>query len=335
MPNWIGDLVMATPLLEDLRKAFPYAHITALCSESLKGLLENNPHLDTILTFKKEKNQFKKFFNHNLVRVLRAEKYDLGVVLPNSLSSAFWFFRAGVENIVGFSYPYRRFFFTHAVDVPSNIENEHLVSVYKALLARICIPPSHSVPQLYVSKEERASARDFIMSYGGNAEAKWIGINPGAAYGSAKCWLPERFEAVAQQLIQQDPECQILFFGDEKSREMINGICRALPPQVINLAGKTTLRQMVALIAECSGFLTNDSGPMHVAAALKVPLLALFGSTSDVKTGPYQWGKVIHKRVSCAPCYKRVCPLDFRCMKQIEVDEVITQLMDSMQTRGI
>ena len=107
---------------------------------------------------------------------------------------------------------------------------------------------------------------------------------------------------------------------------MINDICKDFPQRVVNLAGKTSLREFIALIQSCNALLTNDSGPMHIAAALKVPLLALFGSTSDVKTGPYHHGKVIHKHVECSPCYKRVCPIDFRCMKRIEVDEVYREL---------
>ena len=105
-----------------------------------------------------------------------------------------------------------------------------------------------------------------------------------------------------------------------------------MPERVINLAGKTSLRELMALISQCAVFLTNDSGPMHIASALGIPLLALFGSTSAVRTGPYNGGKVIHKHVACSPCYQRVCPIDFRCMKHISTEEVYQELLHMMPT---
>jgi heptosyltransferase-2 len=119
----------------------------------------------------------------------------------------------------------------------------------------------------------------------------------------------------------------VVYFGDQAGATLVNEICHQLPTdRVINLAGKTSLRELLAFINCCSYFLTNDSGPMHIAAALKIPLLALFGSTDNTRTGPYLNGKVLHKHVECSPCYKRVCPIDFRCMKRIEVDEVYQEL---------
>jgi heptosyltransferase-2 len=115
--------------------------------------------------------------------------------------------------------------------------------------------------------------------------------------------------------------------GDRNGAPLVNDICSGFPERVINLAGKTNLRELMALIQSCSIILTNDSGPMHIAAAFDIPLLALFGSTNDTTTGPYgKHAKVIHKHVECSPCYKRVCPIDFRCMKRIEVDEVYQEL---------
>ena len=152
-----------------------------------------------------------------------------------------------------------------------------------------------------------------------------IGINPGAAYGSAKCWLPERFRELTEKLLQ-NPNTRILYFGDKAGASLVNEICADLPDRVINLAAQTTIRELMAYIQACHLFLTNDSGPMHMASALGTPLVALFGSTSDRYTGPYRGGKVIHKHVPCSPCYRRTCPIDFRCMTQIGVDEVYQTL---------
>ncbi len=213
-----------------------------------------------------------------------------------------------------------------AVPFPKNKETQHLVTTYKMLLEPLGIGVSDTDPYLVVSAEEKQAALELLKKCGiQKGKNTVVGIDPGAAYGTAKCWLPDRFHSVTEKLLE-DPDLFVLYFGDPSGASVVNDICKDMPERVINLAGKTTIRELIALIKECDVFLTNDSGPMHIAAALKVPLLALFGSTSDVKTGPYKNGKVIHKRVECSPCYKRVCPIDFRCMKRIEVDEVYREL---------
>lgn len=124
----------------------------------------------------------------------------------------------------------------------------------------------------------------------------------------------------------QETVLSTVYFGDRAGASLVQEICQGMPDRVINLAGKTNIRELMALIQACDIFLTNDSGPMHIASALGTPLLALFGSTSDTATGPYSGGQVIHKHVECSPCYKRTCPIDFRCMTRIEVDEVYREL---------
>ena len=149
-----------------------------------------------------------------------------------------------------------------------------------------------------------------------------VGINPGANQGSAKCWLPERFREVAQRLLR-NKNISVVFFGDKATASLLKEICQGLPSRVVNLAGLTSIRELASLISICDLLLTNDSGPMHMASALGTPIVALFGSTNEIVTGPYRKGKVIHKHVECSPCYQRTCPIDFRCMKGIEAEEVL------------
>lgn len=194
------------------------------------------------------------------------------------------------------------------------------------MLSPLGIPVSDQTPKLYVTRHEQIHAHHQLEKFGiPFGQAIIVGINPGAAYGSAKCWLPERFKEVTKQLLQ-NPAVYVVYFGDSGGAPLVDEICTNMPNRVINLAGKTNLRELMALIQSCSIFLTNDSGPMHIAAALNKPLVALFGSTSEVKTGPYPKGIVIHKHVECSPCYQRECPIDFRCMKKIGVDEVYEEL---------
>ncbi len=328
MPNWLGDAVMATPVLQDLRSFYPHAKIAAMCQQNVASLISHDPHIDTVMAFKKPNGWIHRSQHRDIIEPISQAEFDLGILLTNSLSSAWWFWRGGVKERIGFAGNFRSWLLTKAVPFPEDVESRHLVLTYKALLEPLGIPVSNTSPHLYVTGEARAQARELLLRCGWDpARHCLIGVNPGAAYGSAKCWLPDRFKALTQRLLD-DPRHFIVFFGDSTGASLIPEITEGFSERVLNLAGKTNLRELMALIALCEVFLTNDSGPMHIAAALGTPLVALFGSTSDVKTGPYGSGPkvVIHKHVECSPCYKRVCPIDFRCMKKIEVDEVFDAL---------
>lgn len=325
MPNWIGDAVMATPILQDLRTHFPNAKITAIGTSSIAALIAKDPHLTEVMSYKKPNGWVHRAEHYELIDALQKGAYDAGVLLTNSFSSAWWFWRGKVQNKVGFAKKGRSWLLDVAIPLPENIENMHLVDVYKCLLPPFGINPSQTVPKLYLGPEDLAYRDNFFHVNRIDKDTIVVGINPGASYGSAKCWLPERFKEVALRLLE-NPKVIVLFFGDNAGADLVHEICKDMPPRVINLAGKTSLRELMALIAACSAFLTNDSGPMHMASAFSVPLVALFGSTSAIKTGPFNGGVVINKKVACAPCYKRVCPIDFRCMTEISADEVYKKL---------
>ncbi|KAG8171255.1 hypothetical protein JTE90_028919 [Oedothorax gibbosus] len=197
------------------------------------------------------------------------------------------------------------------------------------LLSVLGIPVSKTNPRLYLANQEIKAAQELVKQQGVQEGDILIGINPAATYGSAKCWFPERFVEVAHKLLQNE-KIHLVFFGDLESVSLIKSICRTLPPRAINLAGLTSLRELASLISLCRAFLSNDSGPMHIADALGVPVVALFGSTNEIVTGPFSQGRVIHKHVTCSPCYKRTCPIDFRCMKAIEVEEVYQQVLQAL-----
>jgi heptosyltransferase-2 len=326
MPNWLGDLVMATPVLADLRRRWPNAKITGMCQAGIAPLLAKDPNINEVYSYKRPSGWIRRNLHGEIIDAIRHGEYDLGVLLTNSFSSAWWFWRGHVKNRLGYAANLRSCLLTKAVSYPKELKTQHLVITYKMLLEPLGIPLTDSAPRLYITEQERAAAFELLQMHGVKKNTLILGVNPGAAYGSAKCWLPERFVEVTEKMLAHQ-DLHVIYFGDQAGASLVNEICKKLPSdRVINLAGKTTLRELMALINCCSLFLTNDSGPMHVAAALKVPLLALFGSTDDTRTGPYQIGKVLHKHVECAPCYKRVCPIDFRCMKRIEVDEVYQEL---------
>jgi heptosyltransferase-2 len=334
MPNWLGDAVMATPIIADLHSYFPGATITAMCQANIAPLLTHDPNINEILSYKRPSGWIHRGKHLEIIENLRKGKYDLGMLLTNSWSSAWWFWRGRVQNRLGFAANLRSFLLNKAVSYPKNKETQHLVKTYKALLEPLGVPLSETPPKLYLSPKEIQEAQEMLKRLDIDlSKHTLIGINPGAAYGSAKCWPPDRFEALTKRLLE-DSNVRIIYFGDNAGAPLVNNICNHFPEGVYNLAGKTTIRELMALINCCSAILTNDSGPMHIAAALQTPLLALFGSTNEVKTGPSPAGKVIHKHVECSPCYKRVCPIDFRCMKRIDVDEVYHELLQVLKDHG-
>lgn len=327
LPNWLGDAVMATPVLENLRALYPNAWITALCQGAVGDILKENPYVNSVFSFKKEKNWF---FSSALTRKLKEEKYDLGILTTNSFSSALAFWKGGVKKRLGYALNGRSFLLTDPVAVPKNSESQHLVKTYQMLLKPLGSTIFDKEPKIFVSEDEKRACEQKLLAFGITPSDKVLGINPGAAYGSAKCWLPERFKELNDRLVKERKDLKILYFGDTQGTPLVNQICEGAHPHIINMAGKTTLRELIASIDRCQLFLTNDSGPMHLASALDVPLIALFGSTSDTKTGPYKGGLVIHKRVACSPCYKRECPIDFPCMKLITVEEVFQTIQSKI-----
>jgi len=324
MPNWIGDLVMAIPVLLDLRKAFPKASITAMCRRPICELLEYEEAIDELFCFEKVSGFVRREEPRNIIGKLQAGKYDVGILLTNSFSSAWWFWQGNVRRRIGFSGHFRSWLLTDRLEKPKK-GAEHEVITYKRLLQPLGIPFSHTAPRLIVKKEEIELSKQLLYQRGYQRGKTLIGINPGATYGSAKCWPVERFRTLAQELLKDD--VYLVFFGDATTAGLVKEICQGLPKRAMNLAGVTSLRELVCIIKDCALLVTNDSGPMHIAAALGTPLVALFGSTDDRATGPHgQSEAVINKRVNCSPCFKRECPIDFRCMTGISVEEVVEKV---------
>lgn len=336
MPNWLGDAVMATPIIDEIRQKFPSASITVMAQDNIAGLFEKDSRIDELFYFSRPKGSIfmRRKEGRNIIEALKRGKYDVGLLLTNSFSSAWWFFRARIKIRVGFASDLRSCLLNCTVKFPKNRKGQHLVDTYKTLLKPFGILSSKSVPKLFISQEEIKTAKERIIRLGYKEDMKIIGINTQAAFGPAKCWPEERFLELTEML-NEDHNLFLLFFGDVKGHSSIENITCKFSSRVCNLAGLTSLRELMALISLLDLFITNDSGPMHIAAALNIPLIALFGSTSDVVTGPYKTGVVIHKHVECSPCFKRVCPIDFRCMKRIGALEVYEEAKRLLQVKRV
>ncbi|MBI5741126.1 MAG: lipopolysaccharide heptosyltransferase II [Nitrospirae bacterium] len=340
--NWIGDAVLTLPSIRAVRKAFPEARISLLVKPWVSEIFLNNPDIDEIILYEDTHKGIGGKLK--LAGELRKKKFDAAILFQNAFDAALIARLAGVPERIGYSRDGRGLLLTKAIPLSKDILPMHQVYYYLNLLKAAGIETKEVRPFIWLTDEERQWARDVINSKFKIQNSKLlIGINPGATYGSAKRWPPERFAALIAGIINE-LDGSVIIVGSEAEAGIANeivasvGAIHELPlhqtrnakreTRVLNMAGKTNLRQLAALIAECDAFVTNDSGPMHIASALLVPVVAIFGSTDKTSTGPFGEGhKIITKDLPCSPCMKRECPDgDLRCMTEITVEDVFDAL---------
>ena len=359
--NWLGDAVMTTPALRRLREKFLKAHIALLTPEKLSDLWLHHPAVNETIAFAPGEGVF------SVGRRLRAGRFDLALVLPNSPRSALEMWLARIPQRIGYARPGRNWFLTRSILdragavtmqkrsvaeikrlVAPNPEvgtqtpdtrrqppaSAHQIHEYLHLAAALGANPEPPPPQLFVTDAEVESAR---KKFGLEKIARPVfGLNPGAEYGPAKRWPLDKFIAAARE-VQQRTRCTWLVFGGPAEAALAGRIESAIPspPSAVwNLAGKTSLRELMALLRLCRALLTNDTGPMHVAAALGTPVIVPFGSTSPELTSPGLPGDLRHRLLksdaSCSPCFLRECPIDFRCMNGITVERVVEAVLSAI-----
>ncbi len=320
--NWVGDTILTYPTIEALKRHFPKSQITILVPSHLVDLWETSPHVEEILSFKKKRGVQSVLEDFKISRLLREKRFDLGLILPRSFRSAFQLYLAGIPVRIGYKDEGRSFLLTHGIPRTGEVLRSHRVFYYQELLKFFGIEAESSSPRLCLREKDRIGAEEILQKKGLLDGRPLIGINPGAAYGLAKCWYPDRFAELGKRLSQKW-KTTFLIFGREEERETAEKIIHRLGEGGVDLTGKTNLLQLAALLERCSLLVTNDTGTMHVASAVGTPVVAIFGPTDPTATGPWGDGHiVVKKKVACSPCFKRVCSTDHRCMELISVDEV-------------
>ncbi|MBU2537708.1 MAG: lipopolysaccharide heptosyltransferase II [Proteobacteria bacterium] len=318
--NWIGDAIMTTPAIRTIRENFPAAEITILAYPWVADIFTACPHVDRVMFYEKKGRHKGLAGMWRLARELAAQRFDLAILLQNAFSAALLALFAGIPVRAGYRRDGRGLLLTHGVNIKKSTRALHQVYYYQEMLKDLgLVCGSH---ELFLSLPDVAMtwASEFLAA---NAGRPVVGLNPGAAYGPAKRWPAERYGGLAKRLAEEQG-ATLLVFGTAADTEAARDIGAAAPGRVHDLTGKTSLAQAMALIGLCDAFVTNDSGLMHVAAAQKTPLVAIFGSTDAVATGPFSPKvEVVNKKLACSPCLKTHCPQnDFACMLDIEVDEV-------------
>lgn len=320
--NWVGDTILTYPTLEALRKKFLNSKISILIPHTLIDLWITSPYVDEIIPFKKKKGIRSIFEDLRLGYLLRRKRFDLALILPRSFHSALQVFLAGVPIRLGYEDGGRSFLLTHKIPRTKEILSYHRVYYYRKLLEPFGETPDFSAPHLRLREEDRDWAKGMLKRLGVSGDSLLIALNPGATYGQAKCWPPNRFGELGKRLSLRW-NAVFLIFGKEEEGKVTHEILRFLGRKGIDLSGKTNLLQLAALLEECHLLISNDTGTMHVGSAVGTPIVSIFGSTDPSTTGPWGDGHIIIKKdVPCSPCFRRVCSGDHKCMGLISVGEV-------------
>jgi len=319
VPNWIGDSILARPAIESIADNFPEAELWLSAAEWVKDLFPSEGAIAGVVPLSPP-NSIKSV--RAAAQKLRAQSFDIGMLLTNSFGSAWLFFLAGIPQRWGYAGDGRRRLLTRAVRSTDRDAPRHQVHYYLDLVTGLGLKARPPGLLLTVPEEEKERARRFLEEMGVDPRRPLLILSPGAGYGPAKRWPASRFAALAS-LFQERKDAAVLVIGSAAESALAASISSTLGKKPCVLTGKTTLPQLKGLISLARLFVSNDSGPMHLANALRVPVVGIFGPTDPAVTGPFEPpAAVVKKDVPCWPCSYRKCPYDHRCMMRIDSEEV-------------
>ena len=315
--NWVGDAIMALPALRAVRSRFADAEITILARPYVAFIYKDQPVCDNMM-FVDDKR--------DMAGEIRAQKFDVAVLLQNAFEAAWFAWRAAIPERIGYARDGRSLLLTKALPVPKPGEiPAHEQYYYLELLRRagwLDSLPNESFIKLDVPEGNRQKAAEFLRFNGVKPDNLRVAIGAGASYGSAKCWSPDRFAELANRL-QAQSGTDIILFGTLAEAPVSSAIAAGMHRAPIDLTGKTAINDLPALLSQCHLFIGNDSGAMHVAAAVGLPVVAVFGPTDPYGTAPVTPRcSIVQERPYCSPCFLRRCPTDHRCMKRVTPDAV-------------
>jgi heptosyltransferase-2 len=322
--NWVGDAVMCLPALRALRERCPNAEISILAKPWVADLYRREAFCDRLIPFASIASA---------AQDLRVFRFDCAILLQNAFGAAWTAFLARIPERIGYARDGRSLLLTRAIPVPRVGEIPlHERFYYLELLRRAgiieALPESAFIRLDGADAARKAGAARFREMGMGDVV---VGVSPGAAFGSAKRWLPERFAEAADR-VARELGGTVAIFGSKDERELCASVAAAIAAPARNFAGETSLAEFIDLAAACRVYLTNDSGAMHIASALGVPTVAVFGATNEVTTGPTgPLARVIREPVECSPCLQRECPIDHRCMTRVESARVAQAALDLLR----
>ncbi len=318
---------MSVPALRALRARYPKAYIAILAKPWVADIYRRESFCDDLVPY--VATTLREKFDASR----RVQGYDMALLLQNAFEAAMLAFGARIPQRIGYNRDGRGWLLTQAIPVPRKGEiPEHERFYYLELLRRAGIIdslPECDAIRLEGSEQARGEGLKKLAEL--DLGETVVGVSPGAAFGSAKRWLPERFAETASR-VAAELGASVAIFGSEQERELCEQVGRAIPGRVRNFAGQTSLAEFINLAAACRVFLTNDSGAMHIASALGVPTVTVFGATNHITTGPTgPLARIVREDVECSPCQKRECPIDHRCMTRVSSERVTNVALDLLK----
>jgi len=316
---------MCTPALALLRELCPAAEVSVLARPVIAELLKGHPSIDRVLVYEHRSRHAGLTGKWALAATIRSLNFDLAVLFQNAFEAALLAFLGGVPRRLGYATDGRGFLLSEPVKAPGG-EASHQIAYYANLLRGLGYNGSLGPPRLFLAEEEEREMHRRLAEAGIDQTDLVVGINPGSTYGGAKRWMPERFGAAVDRLAGRygtTRPLRAVIVGAPGEEALGRIVAESMQAKAIQLSGHTTIRQLMAVIKRCSVFLTNDTGPMHIAAAFDVPVVAVFGPTDASTTAPFGAGHlIVREPVECSPCLLRECPIDHRCMTRVTVETV-------------
>ncbi|HWW88285.1 MAG TPA: lipopolysaccharide heptosyltransferase II [Vicinamibacterales bacterium] len=320
-PNWLGDAVMSLPAIADIRRAVPTATLTVAARPAIAPLFSLVSGIDETIVLSGRRRPYLRLGAVGFEGFeLRGRGLDVALLMPNSLHSAIVVARAGIPERWGYRANWRGRLLTRTVVRPSGL---HQVEYYQHLVRCLGFPGRPEEPRLSVSEEARSSGVRALVAAGWDGKQPIVALAPGAAYGGAKRWPPASFAQLADTLLSDGVRSVLVgALPDSASGKAVQGaVSRSTKP--LNVVGRTDLPTLAGVLAACRALITNDSGAMHLAAAIGTPVTALFGPTDEQATRPVGYEHVVLSHpVWCRPCLLRECPLDHLCMTGLSVARV-------------
>ncbi len=341
-PSWVGDAVMATPTLRAIRQLYPEAHISYLLRRYVKPLYTGMPWHDQLITYRTGKTRTKTGKGtFDTAARLRAGKFDLAILLANSFKTALMCKMAGIDRIVGYERDGRGFLLTDKllpVKDKGKFVPSPILKYYMGLAHYLGSSTRNLKMELFATPADVRNAGEVLRAAGlepslakpGSLGAPpLVMLNPGAQYGAAKCWRPEYFAELADRFIEE-LGATVLISAAPKERAIVQALLRYMKHQAIDLSGKgLKLGGLKEIVRRCDLMVTNDTGPRHIAAAMDVPVVTVFGPTHPEWTEiHFARERQVAVKVFCGPCQKKVCPLDHRCMIRVTPAMVWDASMD-------
>jgi heptosyltransferase II len=324
--NWVGDAILSLPALRAVRAKFPEAHISILARPYVAEIYRDQEICDELIDYEAKGQHRGWKGRERLTEELRARKFDVALLLQNAFDAAWVAWRSKIPERIGYARDGRSMLLTKALAVPGPGETPpHEKFYYLELLRRagwIDSLPNNEHIYLRVPDATRKRAASILAEAGAKRDALRVAVGAGASYGSAKCWAPERFAKVLSG-IRANNEIDVILFGTEAEAGVSDAIKSGLQRPAIDLTGRTRIADLPALLSQCHLFLGNDSGAMHVAAAVGLPVVAIFGPTDPEGTSPVTpRASIVQQKPYCSPCFLRHCPTDHRCMSGVTVELV-------------